>query len=141
MIGKRCRAAGGALAIGAFAASGCSVSSSSAPAAAVRYGSPEQATLSWFYAVNHKDSAAATAHFTRAAAALMDWGGGNTAAWSTFSALRCRPAHLPSATAATVFCSFSESASASEGNPDGFWTVWLQRQRDGRWLIDNYGQG
>jgi hypothetical protein len=32
-------------------------------------------------------------------------------------------------------------AGASVGNPDSFWTVYLRRQPDGRWLITNYGQG
>jgi hypothetical protein len=140
MTGRQ-RMAGGVMIIGALAAAGCGASPPSTPAAAVRYGSPEEATQSWFYAVNHKDGAAAVAHFTRAAAGLMAWGGGDTSTWTTFSALRCQPARLQSATAATVYCSFSESASPSEGSPDSFWTVWLQRQRDGRWLIDNYGQG
>jgi len=35
----------------------------------------------------------------------------------------------------------AESQSPSEGNPDTFWTVSLARQPNGRWLIDNYGQG
>jgi len=140
MTGRQ-RSAGGVAVIGVLAAAGCGATPPSTPAAAVRYGSPELAALSWFYAVNHKDGAAAVAHFTRAAAGQMAWGGGDTSTWPTFSALRCQPARLQSATAATVFCSFSESASAAEGNPDSSWTVWLQRQRDRRWLIDNYGQG
>lgn len=134
MIGKQRSAVGAALIAGALVASGCSSSPGPTPPAATRYGSPEQATLSWFYALNHHDSAAATAHFTHAAADQMDWGGG------TFSALRCKAATMQSATAATVYCSFSESSFPSEGNPDNWWTVSLQRQRDGRWLIDNYGQ-
>ena len=32
-------------------------------------------------------------------------------------------------------------ATQAVGNPDSFWTIHLQRQPDGRWLIDNYGQG
>jgi hypothetical protein len=57
------------------------------PSATV-YQSPEQATLSWFYAINHKDKADAIAHFTRTAATQMDWGGGNASTWPTFSALQ-----------------------------------------------------
>ena len=108
--------------------------------AASSYQSPEQATLSWFYAVNHKDKAAAVAHFESAAADQMDWGGGDTSTWPTFSALHCQPTSQ-SATTASVYCTFSESQAPAVGNPDSFWTVELQRQPDGRWLISNYGQG
>jgi hypothetical protein len=36
---------------------------------------------------------------------------------------------------------FSESEAPAVGNPDIFWSVDLQRQADGRWLISAYGQG
>jgi hypothetical protein len=90
--------------------------------------------------VNAKDRAAAVAHFVPADADMMDWGNGDTSTWSTFTRLRCRPLSQD-ASSATVYCSFDESQSPSEGNPDTFWTVSLARQPDGRWLIDNYGQG
>jgi hypothetical protein len=48
--------------------------------------------------------------------------------------------HAVERDAADVFCSFLESASPVEGNPDTFWDVELQRTSRG-WLIDNYGQG
>jgi hypothetical protein len=123
------------------------VPSSTAPAperaglpAASSYQSPEQATLSWFYAINHKDKAAAVAHFEPVAADQMNWGNGDTLTWPTFAALHCKPASQ-SATTASVYCTFSESQAPAVGNPDSFWTVDLQRQPDGRWLISNYGQG
>lgn len=108
--------------------------------AAALYRSPVQATLSWFSAVNHKDKAAAVAHFAPAEAGDMNWGNGDTSTWATFSALRCKQVSA-SAVAATVYCSFKESQAPSVGNPDSFWTVDLARQPDGRWLITNYGQG
>jgi lipocalin len=43
------------------------------------------------------------------------------------------------ATDAVVKCTFHESQSPSEGNPDTFWSIELRHYR-GRWLIDNYGQ-
>jgi hypothetical protein len=133
---------GMAVIAGAAAVAGCSPSRDpGAPAAAAAvYRSPEQATLSWLYAMNHKDGAAAVAHFTRAAASQMDWGNGDTSAWPTFSALHCKPVRQ-SMTMAWVYCTFSESQASAVGNPDTFWTVELERQPDGRWLIDNYGQG
>jgi len=109
------------------------------PAAAL-YQSPEQATLSWFFAVNHKDKAAAVAHFTPAAAGDMNWGNGDTSTWATFSALQCKQISA-SAVSAVVYCTFKESQAPSVGNPDSYWTVSLERQTDGRWLINNYGQG
>lgn len=54
--------------------------------AASLFQSPEQATLSWFFAINHKDKAAAVAHFTPAAAGQMDWGYGDTSTWPMISA-------------------------------------------------------
>jgi hypothetical protein len=70
----------------------------------------------------------------------MDWGGGDTSTWSTFTDLHCKTLKQ-SARTATVYCSFKESASPSEGNPDSFWTVSLERTPSGHWLINNYGQG
>ena len=128
----------GAVVAAAVTVAGCGSPQSSNAAVASLYRSPEQATLSWFYAINHKDKADAVAHFTRAAAGQMDWG--DTSTWSTFSALRCRPTSLGAVTA-SVYCTFSEPQTPAVGNPDSFWTIHLQRQPDGRWLIDNYGQG
>ena len=133
-------AAGTAVIAGVVAVAGCGSSQGSKVTAAALYRSPEQATLSWFYAINHKDKADAVAHFTRAGAGQMNWGNGDTSTWPTFSALRCKPASRSAATA-SVYCTFSESQAPAVGNPDSFWTVYLQRQPGGRWLIDNYGQG
>ncbi len=90
--------------------------------------------------MNAKDRAAAVAHFVPADASMMNWGNGDASTWSTFTRLQCKPLSQDAASA-TVYCSFDESQSLSEGNPDTFWTVSLARQPDGRWLIDNYGQG
>jgi hypothetical protein len=146
---KWCVAAGAMLIVLAPAIAGCSSSQGSTvsssqtlkSSAAALFQSPEQATLSWFYAINHKDQADAVAHFTRAAAGMMGWGNGDTSTWPTFSALHCQRAIRPSAKTASVYCTFSESQAPAAGNPDSFWTVYLRQQPDGRWLIDNYGQG
>jgi hypothetical protein len=146
---KWCAAAGVMLIALAPAIAGCSSSQGSTvsssqdlkPSAAALFQSPEQATLSRFYAINHKDQADAVAHFTHAAADMMNWGNGDTSTWPTFSAVRCRHAIPQSAKTASVSCTFSESQAPAVGNPDSFWTVYLRQQPDGRWLIDNYGQG
>ena len=133
------RAAATAVAAAAVAVAGCGASQGSgAPPAAV-YLSPVQATVSWFYAINHKDKTDAVAHFTRAAAGQMDWGFGDTSKWSTFSALHCKLVSQASRTA-SVRCTFAESRSPAAGNPDSFWTVYLTRRHE-RWFINSYGQG
>jgi len=103
------------------------------------YQSPEQATLSWFDALNHKDRAAAVAHFAPAEAEMMDWYGGPSA-YPTFSALHCRQISASGSTA-VVLCTFNETGGLPGVQSDNFWTVGLQRQPDGRWLITNYGTG
>jgi hypothetical protein len=128
------------LAVSAEPVSAKPVRASTGPVAVAEYQSPEQATLSWFAAVNQKDKAAAIAHFEPAAAGMMNWGGGDTSTWPTFSALHCAQVSGGGATA-SVYCTFSESQAPAVGNPDSFWTVYLTRQPDDRWLITNYGQG
>jgi hypothetical protein len=96
--------------------------------------SPEQATLAWFSAVDHKDKAEAVADFEPSAADQMNWGNGDTSTWPTFSAIHCKPLQQ-SASSASIYCTFAESQAAAVGNPDTFWTVHLQRQPDHRWLI------
>jgi len=124
----------------AVAVAGCGApQGSGAPPPAAVYLSPVQATMSWFYAINHKDKTDAVAHFTRAAAGQMDWGFGDTSKWSTFSALHCKLVSQASRTA-SVRCTFVESRSPAEGNPDNFWTVYLTRVHR-RWFINSYGQG
>jgi hypothetical protein len=129
--------AAGAVAVGAVALAGCS--SSPAPAPGAVYQAPEQATVSWFYAINHKDKNDAVAHFTRAAAGQMNWGFGDTSKWPTFSALHCKLASQASRTA-SVRCTFVESRAPAAGNPDSIWTVYLTRRHE-RWFINSYGQG
>jgi hypothetical protein len=101
---------------------------------------PLLAARSWFQSINDKNLTAAEDHFVPAARDMMDWGGGDTSTWSTFTDLHCRTLS-DNRGRATVLCNFVESASSSEGNPDSFWTVSLQRQAPGIWLINNYGQG
>jgi hypothetical protein len=95
---------------------------------------------SWFKSINGKDLNAAQGDFVPSERSMMDWGGGDSATWSTFTKLRCRTLQN-SGKAATVHCTFNESQSSSEGNPDSFWTISMERTPAGNWLIDNYGQG
>lgn len=129
--------AAGAVAVGSLAVAGCGGSPAPAPGAV--YQAPEPATVSWFYAINHKDKADTVAHLTRAAEEQTGWGAIATSKWSTFTALHCKLVSQASRTA-SVRCTFVESRSPSEGNPDNFWTVYLTRVHR-RWLINSYGQG
>jgi hypothetical protein len=126
----------GAVVLG-LALAGCGSAPVQPPGAV--YQSAEQATVSWFYAINHKDKADTVAHLTRAAEQQAGWGAIPTSKWSTFSALHCKLVSQASRTA-SVRCTFAESPSPSEGNPDTFWTVYLTRVHH-RWLINSYGQG
>lgn len=104
------------------------------------FSSPLAATQSWFKSINTKDFDAAQEHFVPSDRSMMDWGGGDTATWSTFTKLLCKTLSETGRTA-IVYCSFTESPSLSEGNPDSFWTISMQRITSGGWLINNYGQG
>jgi hypothetical protein len=101
---------------------------------------PEQATTSWFAAINAKNKAEAVADFEPSSANQMNWGYGDVSTWPTFSGISCKPVSHD-ATSASVYCTFSESEAPAVGNPDTFWTVHLQRRPGSRWLISNYGQG
>jgi hypothetical protein len=102
--------------------------------------SPLSVTLGWFAAINRKDKSAALTDFEPSAADHMNWGNGDTSTWPTFSNLRCSTANETASTA-SVYCTFSESQAPAVGNPDSFWTVYLDKHPGGRWLINNHGQG
>jgi len=144
--------------VGASAVAGCGSSTGSkaaesaspkpggtSVAVAVLYRPPKQAALSWLVAINHKDRAAVLAHFERAPGKgtwengdQSVWVSGGTWRWPTFSALRCEQMSRSAATA-WVRCTFKESVPIVEQR-DSFWSVYLHRQSDGRWLITDYGQ-
>jgi hypothetical protein len=102
--------------------------------------SPVQTALSWFDSLNDKDLKAAVAHFTPASQDMMDWNGGDTALWPSFSAVRCRQLSKSRSTA-SVLCTFKESHLAAGYQADTFWAIGMVRQTTRPWLINNYGQG
>jgi hypothetical protein len=61
-------------------------------------------------------------------------------AWSKFTDLHCKTLKTSSRSSAEVLCTFHESSSPSEGNPDSFWDVDLRHTSRG-WLIYSYCQG
>lgn len=115
---------------------GCTSSHSASVSSSSRPKTPVDAALAWFHAINHKDKAAALAAFLPSNADQMNWNGGNTASWPTFSKVACTDSYSDD-TVANVYCTFKESDPLG----DTFWTIHFQHATDGRWLIENYGQG
>lgn len=116
---------------------------------AVSYQSPKLASLSWFFAINHRDRAGVLAHFERARGHgtwengdQSYWASGGLWRWPTFSALHCEQVSR-AATTASVRCTFKESQVQLPGQPQptiSWMSVYLHQQPDGRWLITDFGQ-
>ena len=100
---------------------------------------PVQTAVAWFHAINTDNVAVARGLYVQSQVGQIAWLNQPRSDLSTFSDIRCRPTSTSSNTAA-VLCTFKESASPSEGNPDSFWSVYMQRAPKGRWLINGYGQ-
>jgi hypothetical protein len=103
---------------------------------------PLSATLGWFEAINAHDRPKVDAYFTGAFGGA--WPAADTR-WSRFTDLHCKHLKVPSAVLphagdVDIRCTFHESASPTEGNPDSFWDVYMQKHGR-RWLVDSYGQG
>lgn len=101
---------------------------------------PLQETTSWFQAVDAKDLSAARAHFVAWSGSDMNSNDGDTSQWPTFADIHCRNVGHQSNSTAVVYCTFNQSPVAGK-QTDAFWTVSLQRNGAGPWLINNYGQG
>jgi hypothetical protein len=119
-----------------LAACGTAVMSSKS---AEDFSTPLIATYSWFQAINQKNPAALEAHAAPSAKDMMDWNGGDTSQWGTFSDVSCKVL-ISKPPFASLLCSFDEKGGAPDG-ADTFWTVSLRREQSGKWLITNYGQG
>jgi hypothetical protein len=106
-----------------------------------RSATPLSATLGWFAAINAHDRPKVDSYFT---GADLAWPAADKR-WSKFTDLQCKRVRVPSAALphaadVDIRCTFHESASPTEGNPDTMWDVYMQK--DGRrWLVDSYGQG
>jgi hypothetical protein len=98
---------------------------------------PVATTLSWFSAVNAQNKGLALAHFVPADREMMEW-----SSWGPpFTHLRCS-LQSGSASAAVVSCTFADINDPDAGMSNvSSWSVYLQRESSGRWLINNYGQG
>jgi hypothetical protein len=78
----------------------------------------------------------ALAHFVAADREMMQW-----SSWPpTFRHVHCSLSS-EDGTSAHVYCTFADIYDPEAGmSGDSFWSVFLQREPSGRWLINNYGQ-
>ena len=96
-----------------------------------------QTASAWLSAINSKDAPLAASYVQ--ARNAMDWDNGVTADWPTFSDVSCSPlTSLDVHNDAKVNCVFNESGSPGT-QLDGFWTILLDRQPDGEWLVTDWG--
>lgn len=114
------------------------VGSSGQAAQAHPEATPLRTVIGWFRAINAKEARKAKSYL--APSALAAWANWPTSTWSTFTHLHCKTLRGTRREASvTVKCTFHESDSRSEGNPDTWWAVDLHRSRH-RWLIVSWGQ-
>ena len=97
-------------------------------------------TLGWFKAINAHDRQRLLWYVAPSARDQMGWATPSRQ-WSKFTDLHCRRVNNPNGgNQVRITCTFHESASPTEGNPDSFWDVYLEHTKSG-WLIVSYGQG
>jgi hypothetical protein len=119
--------------------SGCGFRVASTARSSTKFETPTQVALAWFSAINSNDVRAAHRLFEPSQVDLIAWMNEPAADQSKFTDIHCRMTSL-TANSAAVLCTFVESASPTEGNPDTFWSVYVHRSPSNGWLIDNYGQ-
>ena len=100
---------------------------------------PMNSTLGWFRAINSHNRKRLLFYVATSAQDQMGWARPSVA-WSKFTDLHCKSLKTSVRSSAEVLCTFHESASPTEGNPDSFWDIYLRRTSSG-WLIYSYGQG
>jgi hypothetical protein len=100
---------------------------------------PVETAMAWFHAINTDNVTAARGLFVPSQRQQIAWMDHPRSDLSAFSDLHCA-SESASANKAAVRCTFKESASPYEGNPDSFWSVYMQRAPAGGWLINGYGQ-
>lgn len=106
---------------------------------AKNFNTPLHAAYSWFKAINQKQQSSMIAHAAPAAESMMNWNGGVTSMWPSFTHVSCVITNSTHSIS-NLLCTFKEKA--PPGNQiDTFWTISLERSTSGEWLISNYGQG
>lgn len=88
------------------------------------FATPLSATNAWFKTINEKQPSTMLAHAAPSARDMMDWNGGITSEWPSFTAVNCKIEKSTDITS-NLLCTFNEKA--SPGNQiDAFWTVSLE---------------
>lgn len=126
----------GVCSVDAIEVTGASGGSLSGPTPKVQ--SPTDTALAWFAAIDEKNFPVAVGHFVSSARTMMNWADFGSVSYSN---VHCT-LRSQTETQAVVLCMFV--VHAPSGEPSGgasFWTVEMERNGDGPWLIDNYGQG
>jgi hypothetical protein len=109
----------------------------SAPLRTIAVQSPVASTLSWLSAIEDQNKPMALAHFVPADRQMMEWSSWGPPFTHTHCSLEARDG-----TNAVVYCIFDDINDAGIGMSNvSWWSVSLQREPSGRWLINNYGQG
>ena len=119
--------------------SGCGFGDASTARPSTKYETPTQVAMAWFNAINSNDVRAAHRLFEPSQVEQIAWMNEPAADQSKFTNIHCRRTSL-TVDSATVLCTFAESASPTEGNPDTLWSISFHRSLSNGWLIDNYGQ-
>jgi hypothetical protein len=101
---------------------------------------PSQVALKWFKAIDTHNVLAADRLFAPSQVGEIAWMKQPAKDQSKFTVVRCHTTVVTSQRAA-VLCTFTESASPTEGDPVTFWSISFQRGAMNQWLINNYGQG
>jgi hypothetical protein len=130
------RALTGTAILAALGLAGCSSTPSEAPARPL---TPVETAMAWFHAINTDDVPTARGLFVPSQRQQIAWLNQPKSDLSTFTHLHCGSTST-SSERASVKCTFRESASPTEGNPDSFWSIYMQRAPGGHWLINGYGQ-
>jgi hypothetical protein len=120
----------------ALAAAGTGCGKDALPHIAVQ--SPVDTALSWFKSIDEHNLPLAKAHFAPADRSQMAWG--SDFEGSSFSDVRCRLV-AQEITTSEVYCAFDMPRRPSDMDGVTFWTIDMQREPAGPWLIASYGQG
>jgi hypothetical protein len=100
---------------------------------------PAHVALAWFKAIDTHNVRAAYKLYEPSERSQIAWISKPAIDLPTFSNIHCLQTSLK-ATTASVRCTFVESRSPSEGNPDTSWAISFRRSPNDGWLIANYGQ-
>ncbi len=96
---------------------------------------PTETALAWFAAIDAQDQKATDALMTSSS----DWDWTNPAPKNAFTNVRCHPEGQSTGAGASVHCTFTEAPGDWSGNPDTWWTIYMQKS-GGKWLVYDHGQ-